>query len=275
VLGEPRDDVSRHDFRGANFFVLGMLNRYRHELAVDARPHELDAAVNRTKAFLQSATARVEIARVARTGTRLDAEVVVSNLAGHKLPTAYPSRRAWLRLRVIDASGRVLFASGTLDPSGAIDGNDNDRDPLRYEPHYTEIRAAEQVQIYESIMTDASNVVTTGLLSATSYVKDNRVLPRGFDKASAPADVAVHGAAANDADFSGGQDRVRYVVDIGNAAGAVTVEAELWYQPIGFRWARNLAEYDAFETRRFVSYYDATASSSATMLARASRTAAP
>ena len=31
--------------------------------------------------------------------------------------------------------------------------------------------------------------------SALRYVKDNRLLPEGFDKRSAPKDVAVHGDA--------------------------------------------------------------------------------
>ncbi|MEO5821388.1 MAG: hypothetical protein ABIT71_12865, partial [Vicinamibacteraceae bacterium] len=41
------------------------------------------------------------------------------------------------------------------------------------------------------------------------------------------------------------------------------------YQPIAYRWARNLARYDAAETRRFVGFYDAAAGESATVLARA------
>ena len=47
------------------------------------------------------------------------------------------------------------------------------------------------------------------------------------------------------------------------------VEAELWYQPIGYRWAMNLKSYDAEEPRRFVGYYEAMASASAVMLVRA------
>ena len=70
-------------------------------------------------------------------------------------------------------------------------------------------------------MGDAQGAVTTGLLTAVRYLKDNRLLPRGFDKAREP-DVAVLGEAAQDADFVAGQDRVRYVVDPGGAAGPFT-----------------------------------------------------
>ena len=81
----------------------------------------------------------------------------------------------------------------------------------------------------------------------------------------------MHGEAAADPDFTGGGDRVRYVVSV--AAGAVTVEAELLYQPIGFRWAHNLDAYRAAaEPRRFVGYYDEMASGTALRLAAGAAT---
>lgn len=275
VLGEPREGVSRHDFRGANFFMLSVLNRYRNELAVTAAPAALDAAVARTKAFLQTAAARVTVPRVQRINGRLEADVVVANLAGHKLPTAYPSRRVWLRVTVTDGTGRVVFASGQHAATGAIEGNDNDLDPLRYEPHYAEIRTPEQVQIYEVIMRNQAGALTTGLLSGVAYVKDNRVPPRGFNKRTAPPEIAVHGAALDDPDFGPGEDRVRYVIDVANTSGPLTLDVQLWYQPIGFRWARNLDAYDTFETKRFVRYDDAMAPSAALMLAQTIRTVSP
>ena len=94
-----------------------------------------------------------------------------------------------------------MFESGAVAPNGAIAGNDNDADALGVEPHYTEIRAADQVQIYESVMGDASGRPTTGLLTAVRYLKDNRLVPRGFDKSTADPWIAVVGAAAQDADF--------------------------------------------------------------------------
>ena len=51
----------------------------------------------------------------------------------------------------------------------------------------------DQVQIYESILGDADSHPTTGLLSAVRYLKDNRLLPRGFDKATADPQIAVFG----------------------------------------------------------------------------------
>lgn len=272
VIGQPREAVSRHDFRGANFLMLGILNRFRAELGVVARPAELDAAVMRTKAFLQSSSASIAVEGARIVGGRLDADVIVRNLAGHKLPTAYPSRRSWVHVTVRDAEGRLVFSSGQVEPTGAIAGNDNDRDAARFEPHYREIRSGDEVQIYEAIMGTATGQVTTGLLSAVSYLKDNRLPPRGFDKRTAPADVAVHGNALADPDFGAGEDRVRYSVDTAGARGPFTIEAQLWYQSLGYRWARNLDGYKAAEPRRFISYYDQVAPESALWLTRATRT---
>jgi hypothetical protein len=172
---------------------------------------------------------------------------------------------------VRDQNNRVLFESGAIRPDGSIVGNDNDDDRRRYEPHYREITRSDQVEIYEDILGDLQGNVTTGLLTAVRYLKDNRLLPRGFDKHTTDRDIAVAGKAVDDANFSGGGDRVRYSVDIGDTRGPVKVEAELWYQPIGYRWANNLKTYrETKEPRRFTDFYDAMAQQTAEVLAKAS-----
>lgn len=267
VLGIPRGAVSRHVFRGGNFFMPALLNRYRAELGVTALPHELEATARRTREHLETSAARVVVEHVELAGDTLTADVAVTNLAGHKLPTAYPSRRAWLHVTVTDAAGAVVFESGAINPDGSITGNDNDADPARYESHHREVTSAEQVQIYEPILAGPDGEVTTGLLTAVRYVKDNRLLPRGFDKSTAHPDVAVYGDAAADPDFTAGGDRVRYRLDVAGATGPFTVDAELRYQPIGYRWARNLATVDAPEPRAFVAYHASMADRSAVTLA--------
>jgi hypothetical protein len=182
VLGDERPHLSRHTFVGGNFFMLRMLNRYRSELGVEALPQELEAAALATIGQLQRETATLSVASVDARAGELAFDVTVGNLTGHKLPTAYPSRRVWLHVTVHDPNGDRVFSSGAIEPSGLIRGNDNDADPGRFEPHYSEIRHQDEVQIYESVMQDASGAVTTGLLQATGYAKDNRLLPRGFDK---------------------------------------------------------------------------------------------
>ena len=272
VLGEPRDALARHTFLGGNFFMLRLLNRFRGELAVTAPPQELDAAANGTVRQLQRDTAELVLARAMRAAGTLELDVDVRNLTGHKLPTGYPSRRVWLHVTVHDAAGKTLFESGAIDARGSIAGNDNDTDPQRFEPHYEEIQSADQVQIYESMMADSAGRLTTGLLQGLTFVKDNRLLPRGFEKASAEPDIAVRGNAAADVDFRAESDRVRYRINVGAGAGPLQVEVSLRYQPISFRWANNLRNYDAAEPRRFVAFYDSMAGSSSVELVRATAT---
>jgi hypothetical protein len=269
VFGALRDGVARHGFVGGNFFMLRLLNRYRDTLDIAALPHELTSAADHTIDFLAARSATLRVDDVQAGAGQLRADVIVENLSGHKLPTAYPSRRAWLHVTVRDGEGRVVFESGAVNADGSVKGNANDADAAKFEPHHAEIRSADQVQIYEDILGDANGAVTTGLLTGVRYLKDNRLLPRGFDKRTASAEIAVHGDALDDPDFAAARDRVRYSVPIVSAAGPFTVVAELLYQPIGFRWATNLKSYNAAETQRFTGYYSAMASAATTTLAKA------
>jgi hypothetical protein len=166
----------------------------------------------------------------------------------------------------------MAFESGALRPDGSIEGNDNDADASRFEPHYREIRSPDEVQIYEPILKDRNGKVTTGLSNAVGYLKDNRLLPAGFEKENAEQDIAVTGGAHDDPDFSGAGDLVRYNVPLGDTTGPFRVDVELWYQPIGFRWAHNLSSYHSTETQRFVGYYDSSAADTAIIVTRASAT---
>ncbi|MGK2857983.1 MAG: hypothetical protein ACSLFQ_12325 [Thermoanaerobaculia bacterium] len=270
VLPVARDGARMHRFRGGNFLMPRILALHAVELGVAATPAELTATAERTADHLRQSSARLSFAEPRLADGRLELALTIENRAGHKLPTAYPSRRAWVHLTVRDAGGSIVFESGALEPTGAIRGNDNDVDGTRYEPHHSLITREEQVQIYEPILADSKGEVTTGLIRAVRYVKDNRILPDGFDKTTAHDDVAVRGAAMGDPDFAAGRDTVRYSIDTGEASGPFSVTAELWYQPIGFRWATNLAEYDTPESIRFGGYFRELADESALKIGEAS-----
>ena len=77
--------------------------------------------------------------------------------------------------------------------------------------------------------------VTTGLLTAVRFAKDNRLLPNGFEKATASNDIAVRGVALENRDFLGGGDRVRYSAALEDSGDPFTVDAQLWHQPISYR----------------------------------------
>jgi hypothetical protein len=255
--GPPRSPFAQHRFIGGNVYVLKMLWAFGQELDVTASSDHFARKIEQTLEQLQTNTARLSIEEASISGSRLGFDVDVRSQTGHKFPTGFPARRAWLHVVVEDAAGLVVFESGAVNADGSIVGNENDADPGAYEPHYRQITSADQVQIYEPILEDVSGQVTTALLRAQGYRKDNRLLPLGFDKMTAGADFAVYGAAMDDDDFRAAEDTVSYRIDLSGSSGPFTVTVELLYQSIGYRWADNLRGQDAAEIKRFVDAYDA------------------
>src|SRR5262249_27124249 len=156
-------------FVGANFLLQRMLNRYHDDLGVAALPQELVRAADDTQRYLESRAARLSLEHVeVRTGQRegprlLQADVIVENLGGDKLPPAYPSGRGWIHCVGGDSQHRIVFESGALNADAPITGNDNDADATKFEPHHREIHSRDDVQIYEPILGDSEGRVTTGL----------------------------------------------------------------------------------------------------------------
>ncbi len=251
-----RSPFVQHHFVGGNVFMIRIHQSHVEDLELTASTEQLQATLDRTLAQLQEHAARLSISDISADGGTLSVGVQVEVLAGHKFPTGYPSRRAWIHLTVVDAGGEVIFESGKPKPDGTITGCDADEDALAYEPHYDLISSPEQVQIYEPIMANFENEVTYTLLRAAQYVKDNRLLPPGFDKATAGEDIAVVGGAAQDDDFVGGSDEIAYRVDVSGSEGPFTVSAELLYQTVSYRFAENLRGEAVPLAVRFVQYYD-------------------
>lgn len=254
--GPARSPFFRHFFAGGNAYMLDVFRRFGGDVETPASSAEFTTKMERTAEQLRERTATLTVGDATVADGALTTVVEVEILTGHKFPTGFPSRRAWLHLVVEDADGQVVFESGAVDGAGAIVGNANDEDPAAFEPHYAEIRAVDQVQIYESIMEDTDGEVTTILLRGAGYAKDNRLLPAGFDPTAADADFAVYGRATEDEDFTGGGDRVRYVIDLDDATGPFNVTAELLYQSISFRWVEKMRGHDVEEAQRFLSYVD-------------------
>lgn len=257
VTGSPgRSQFSRHSFAGGNTYGLYLLEAYGEEMGVTASSDQIKAAINRAQDQLKGESAQILIGKSEITDSTLLVDLVVENQVGHKLPSGFPSRRVWIHLTVKDAAGNIVFESGKWDNQGGIFGNQNDFDGAAFEPHYQVVDDPDQVQIYEAIMADVDGAVTTILLRGAVYLKDNRLLPVGFEKASVNTDIAVRGEAFDDPDFKGGRDQLQYQVSIDGADGPFTITAELLYQSIGYRWAANLSQYDAPEPQRFTSYYE-------------------
>ena len=253
--GDPRSPFFQHAFVGGNTYIVNIFRTFGEDLGVTASSDQFDAKIAHMNDYYKTRAATLAWGNMTLNGTKLAADVTIKNLAGHKFPTGFPSRRAWLHVTVRDVDGRVVFESGAVKADGMIVGNVNDADPTKFEPYFSEIASPDQVQIYEAIMGNTDGKVTTTLLRGAGYLKDDRLLPAGFDKAKVVKDIQVVGDAAEAKNFVGGSDTVRYVTDLGAAKGPFTLSAELLYQSIGYRWAQNLKQYNSAETARFLGYY--------------------
>lgn len=236
-----RENFAQHHFVGGNITILRLMRQNIPALKLTASSADFSATIRRTIKQLQDKTAQVKIIKVRRLGTMLTAKVEVRNMAGHKFPTGIPGRRAWIHFSVRDKNGNMLFESGRPLKGDLIAGNDNDVNINTYEPHYRIITSPAQVQIYESIMADSDGKVTYTLLRAASFLKDNRLLPRGFNKDTAAADIKVYGRAAADKNFTGQGDIITYKVRLKKSSAGV-IQAELLYSPISPSFIMDLAK---------------------------------
>ncbi len=253
---DARTPFAQHHFVGGNTFMVQMLEDHADELDVEASAGNFDTVVSRAFAQLQNDAAELTIVDARAEGDALLIDVRVQNKAGHKFPTGFPARRVWIHLTVTDASEAIIFESGAPQIDGSITGNDSDQDIRTFEPHYTTITEANQVQIYQSVMENSDGEVTHALLRAAAYAKDNRLLPAGFDKATAGTDFATVGQAFDDVDFVGGSDEITYSVDIGDHEGPFTISAALLYQSVALPFVEDLREELSSLTTRFVDYFD-------------------
>jgi hypothetical protein len=247
-LYEP---FARHTFTGGNVFMLNLFGEFSEELGFPGSIAALDQHSARTEDLLQNQTASLAVSAIEQQDDTLTFKVGIEVLTGHKYPTSFPSRRTWLHVTVSDAQGTVIFESGGYEETGEIFGNANDENPEAYEPHYDLISSPDQVQIYEPIMKDVSGAVTTFQMLAAGYLKDNRLLPSGFDKHNPPAVSSVIGEAMQDSSFSGGSDSITYQVATNGASGPFTVQVELLYQSVSYRWALNVLESQTEEAQTF------------------------
>lgn len=240
-----RKDYRRHAFPGLNLFLNGFIQQFPLLLGYadfDWMNQHIEMSVLTQRdtllEFAREKTARVALERVERTSEGLRAEVEVTNLSGHNLPSGVGFRRLFLEVSVIDKRGRVLWMSGRTNRLGQLVDDTgiafpSENFPTRqYEPHYQVIQSENEVQIYEEIAVDKSadpeGIVTVGFLHRWEVKKDNRILPRGFrwdsQYVEPPYDVTPVGQALSDADYERqegplpGVDHITYELSLSPAA---------------------------------------------------------
>lgn len=250
---KTRPEVRAHSFVGGNAFMLDLLRQNRVDLGVEAGEGDLARTARATRQQLAHTTARVAIEGATRQADTLSFAVRVTNLCGHKLPTGYPARRAWLRL-IVRAGNEVVFRSGEVDEDGRLVGVIDERAL----PHFDRVTNQDQVVVYECVPVDAAGAPTTHLTKMVAMGKDTRLLPAGFAADGPHVEHTAPRGIGNDLDFIGGEDVVHF--DLALATGEtdqVVVIASLLYQSVPPAWVDPLRTVDTDEARQFVRMYDA------------------
>ena len=103
-----REPFWRHTFLGANTFMLKVLADPEQGLSGQAESEQYLRQLRMTQEFLKEHTATLT-ADPEWNGGWLAVRVTVENRTGHKFPTGYPYRRAWLRFELRDRENRRRF----------------------------------------------------------------------------------------------------------------------------------------------------------------------
>jgi hypothetical protein len=247
-----RDPFHQHAFVGGNTWAPQLLRDHTDELRPRGSAAAFDATIAWARDQLANVTATVGVDGPSRSGDTVSIPVVVHNAAGHKFPSGYPARRAWLRIVVRDGSDTVVFRSGEVDAAGRLlDGDgavlSSEEVGGPFEPHHQTIDDDAQVQVYEATMADGDGQPTYRLLRADHDAKDNRLLPAGW-VLGGPEQARIDPVLGiDDPDFAAGTDRVVYEVHAPAEGGPYAVEVTLLYQPLSARHLAEILAHDAEE----------------------------
>ncbi len=242
---EARNPYGRHLLVGGNIWVPQIFQRHRDTLGPQASDAAFDATIVATLDQLQNRTAELSLANTAMAPGSASFDVTIHNLTGHKFPSGYPSRRAWIRVRIYDTQSQVLWESGGFDDAGDIAG-EKVAEPL---PHLLRVESADQVQIYEGVLGDEHSKSTVALLHADQYYKDNRLLPRGWREDHEDIEDIRPVGPEGDLDFIGGSDTIRYSATFEGTPAKI--EVSLHYQALGNRWIRELLRVPTADVQAF------------------------
>lgn len=133
-----------------------------------------------------------------------------------------------------DGAGRVVFESGA-HRNGKIDGVDDRGEPIV--PDVAKLQAGGPPIIWQAVPVGADQRVTHLQLGVARFVKDNRILPRGWQTATADVRLAPIAVAPGSDHATPG----RVTVWFATPRDAATVTVELLYQSIA---PATIATYD-------------------------------
>lgn len=256
---EGRVPFGLHEMAGANTMMLKLMKENREALGIPASAANFDKTIAATFAMLQDKSISLDLQAEEIRSDSVTFALTISNRAGHKFPSGYPSRRAFVSFVLLGEQGDTLFRSGMLQPDFEVEGHDP-----HYEPHYQVINSPDQVQIYEMVMGDVNGQFTTVLMRGYAPLKDNRLPPIGFTTSHSAYDTTrIYGAALDDPDFNrnngvegSGSDIVRYRIGIGGYRGNVSAHATVYYQSLPPKWMVEMFSETTPEIETFRTMFD-------------------
>ena len=256
---DARTPFGQHHFAGANTFMLNMIKENGDELGVTATDVQFDSTIARNYRMLQNNSLSSNIVVVNRTIDSVFIDLDLVNMAGHKFPAGYPSRRVFVEF-IVTYGSDTIFHSGEFDTNGNLLMEDTS-----YEPHYNMINEEDQVQIYELVMGDINYEVTTVLERANFQLKDNRIPPVGFTTGFYTYDtVPIIGEAYIDVDFNKdngnegtGADILHFHISTGGNTGLLNIKANVYYQTVNPKWLNEMFAHSSDEIDLFKDFYNA------------------
>lgn len=216
-----------HRFVGGNTWVPRVL---RDEYPNLGRTDEYDASIAWATDMLQNQSATVEVTSLAPSGDVLEAQVRVTNLTGHKLPTGYPEgRRMWLQVTARDGDDTVLWQSGAYDESTGILTEDEQAKIYQVKPGIWNENGTNECDTENALDEPIFHFVRNNCIAI-----DNRIPPAGFtggtDLETRPVNY-TYPETSMDSGVLVHWDDSTYSIPIPvGAVDPITVEATLYFQ---------------------------------------------
>ena len=251
---KPRTPFYLHELAGANVLMLKLMQNNTTKLGIPALAEQFDEIIAATLNMLQHKSIEAKLELIDRSTDSIFFELSLKNLAGHKFPTGYPSRRAFVEFVVANQQGDTIFHSGAVDENFEL----VHQNPT-IEPHYDLINDPTQVQIYELIMGDVNGDLTTVLIRGSSHLKDNRIPPIGFTTEHVVYDTtAITGLATQDDNFNiedglqgSGKDKIAFHVPSLGHQELLTATAKIYYQTAPQPWMKEMFDQQSSEIDSF------------------------
>ncbi len=224
-------DLPLHQFAGGNTWIPQILKG--PDFPGLDRDASLDATTAWARDMLQNRSAVVEISADSTVidGGTLSAEVKITNLSGHKLPTGYgEGRRMWLNVTARDGLDQVFWESGAWSPTTGDLTQDMQAKIYEVQQGIWNYNLTDNCDVED----DATGKHLFHFVRNNCIALDNRIPPLGFTPMNDPEIVPVNYSYPETFPGSGilvNWDTTQYSIPVPPGTPTpVTVETVLYYQ---------------------------------------------